>query len=231
MRSLKTVVGAITALLLLALIVSVQGDTFRSAHDLRTFLASFTDRAFSYGELVRLRTEAEALRAERATLLEAGIPPFSAELMKVPIYSRYPYGTEGLLMIAGGSDTGVREGAPVLATPGTLLGKVTRVRRARSEIITIFNPAWRSSVRFEGSGTKALLEGGASPLLTLIPRAARPVPHTRVVNVDPAFPFGLFLGAAGGAEGSGVEPWYEAPLETPYRESDLAEVLVLVNFP
>lgn len=231
MRSLKTVIGAVAAMLLVVLFVAAQGSVIRGARSTRAFFESLIDRAFSYEEISLLRTEVEALRSERVTLLEAGIPPFSANLVKVPVHSRYPYGTEGLLMIAGGSDMGVKEGAPVLATPGTLLGRVTRVERARSEVMTVWNPAWRSSVRFEGSTAKALLEGGETPRLTLIPRAARPGEQTRVVNVDPAFPFGLFLGISGTITGSDAEPWYEAPLEMTYHESDLEEVLVLVNFP
>lgn len=231
MRSLKTVIGAIAALLLVVIVVAMQGNVFEGAGGVRAFLKSFTDRAFSYGELARLRTEVEALRTERAVLLEAGIPPFSADLKRFPVHSRYPYGAEGLLTIAGGVEEGVKEGAPVLATPGTLLGKVTRVERSQSEVMTIWNPAWRSSVGFESTGTKALLEGGESPLITLIPRGKEPAEHTRVMNVDPAFPFGLFLGVVGAMEEDRADPWREAPLEASYHESDLLEVLVLVNFP
>ena len=231
MRSLKTVIGAVGALLLAVLIIAVQGRVFNGTSEVRAFFASFADRAFSYGELAQLRTEIEALRAERATLIEAGIPPFSADLRKAPVYSRYPYGVEGLLTIALGANDGIKEGFPVLATPGTLLGKVTRVERTRSEVVTIFNPSWRSSVQLGTNGTKALLEGGESPRLTLIPRGKEPSEHARVVSVDSAFPFGLFVGASGAVMDETTEPWRTAPLETPYEESDLMEVLVLMNFP
>jgi cell shape-determining protein MreC len=231
MRSLKTIIGAVGALLLVVGIIAVQGGISEGVGGVRAFFVSFADRAFSYGELARVRTEIEALHAERAALLEAGIPPFSADLKKVPVYSRYPYGVSGLLMIAAGSDDGILEGFPVLVTPGTLLGKVTRVEQKRSEVMTIWNPAWRSSVRFATSDTKALLQGGESPLLTLIPRGKEPAEHTRVVSVDPAFPFGLFMGARGAMREDEAEPWRTASLEMPYNESDLEEVLVLMNFP
>lgn len=230
MRSLKTVIGAIGALLLAVLIIFSQSEVFKGVSGIRAVFSSFTDRAFSYGELARVRTEVEALRAERATLLEAGIPPFSADLQKVPVFSRYPYGAEGLLTIAAGANEGIKEGFPVLATPGTLLGKVTRVERTRSEVTTIFNPSWRSSVRFGASDTKALLEGGESPRLTLIPRGKELAEHTRVVNIDPAFPFGLFVGTSGALVDEAAEPWRAAPLQAPYQEADLGEVLVLMNF-
>ncbi|MFH0806765.1 MAG: rod shape-determining protein MreC [Candidatus Brennerbacteria bacterium] len=231
MRSLKTVIGAIAALVLGVLIIVMQGNMFEGVGDVRAFFASFTDRTFSYGELSRLRTEVEALRAERAVLIEAGIPPFSADLRKAPVYSRYPYGAEGLLTIALGAHDGIKEGFPVFATPGTLLGRVTRVEQTRSEVMTIFNPAWRSSVRFGTSDVKALLEGGESPRLTLIPRGKELAEHTRVVSVDPTFPFGLFIGTSGAVQEETAEPWRTAAFEAPYRESDLEEVLVLVNFP
>ncbi|MDP3975091.1 MAG: rod shape-determining protein MreC [Candidatus Jorgensenbacteria bacterium] len=229
MRSLKTVIGVISALLLVVFFVVAQGPVSERVQGVRAFFKSFTDRAFSYSELVRVRTENEALRAERAILLEVGIPIFSSDLRKVPIYSRYPYGVQGLLTIAAGSDEGISEGMTVLATPGTLLGKVTRVERTRSEVMTTFNPAWRSSVRFEGGNTKALLTGGETPLLTLIPRGKELAEHTRVVNVDPAFPYGLFVGTLGEMSNDEDEPWRSAPLETPYEESDLREALVPIN--
>ncbi len=230
MRSLKTVIGAFVALLLVVFAVWFQGDIFQGIRRAAISFAGLFAES-SYEEVIRLRTEVEALRAERATLLEAGIPPFSEDLRRIPVYSRYPYGAEGILTIAGGENEGIRTGAPVLATPGTLLGKVTKVERSRSEVMTIWSPAWRSSVGFEGVGTKALLEGGESPLLTLIPRGKESSAGTRVVNVDPSFPYGLFLGALGEADEDNEDPWLTATLQVPYGESDLREVLVLVNFP
>lgn len=231
MRSLKTVIGAVAALLLGAFFIVAQGQVSGVAHNVRIFFTSLADRAFSYDELSRLRAEVEALRTERATIIEAGIPPFSADLRKAPIYSRYPYGAEGLLTIALGTNDGVEEGFPVFATPGTLLGKVTRVEQRKSEVVTIFNPAWRSSVRLGTGDTKALLAGGGTPRLTLIPRGKQLAEHAAVTSVDPAFPFGLFLGSSGAIVDEEGEPWRTAPLEVPYRESDLQEVLVLMNFP
>lgn len=231
MRSLKALIGIALAAVIVAILIVSQASSFVGLDAVRSFLVSFFDRGFSYGELVALRTENEALRAERKTLLEAGIEPFSYDLRKAPIYSRYPYEAQGLFTIVGGSDEGFAEGMPVLAAPGTLLGKITHVERTQSEVMTVWNPAWRSSVRFEGAGDKSLLTGGSTPLLTLIPRGKEPNLRTHVVNVDPSFPYGLLLGTVGEETHADDEPWVSALLETPYRETDLAEVLVLVNFP
>lgn len=231
MRSLKAIIGAAAALALAAVLVVGHGAIAEWAHRARAFVRSFADRAFSYGEMVRLRTENEALRAERAALLEAGIPPFSADLMKVPVYSRYPYGAGGALVIAAGSAQGLREGLPVLAAPGVLLGKITRVERTRSEVMTIFHRAWRSSVRAEGGNAHALLEGGETPRVSLIPEGEILSAGTRIVSVDGSFPFGLFIGAAARDAGEADGPWRAALLAAPYRESDLREVLVVTNFP
>lgn len=231
MRSFRALIGIAAAAAVVALLILSQSSSFSFLGGVRAWVTSFTDRAFSYGELARLRTENEALRAERETLLKAGIAPFSYDLRKAPVHSRYPYAAQGLITIAVGSDSGVKEGMPVLAAPGALIGKVMRVSRTQSEVMTIFNPAWRSSARFEGSDIKALIAGGETPLLTLIPKGKEPKEHARVVSIDPAFPYGLFLGTAGVKESGSVEPWVSVPLEISYRESDLREVLVLVNFP
>ncbi|MBI2279010.1 MAG: hypothetical protein HYU81_03045 [Candidatus Brennerbacteria bacterium] len=232
MRSVKAAISIVAALALIAALVLVQYPAYRAVGAFRAFVKSFADRSFSYEELSRIRTELAALRAERAALLEAGIPPFSADLKKISVYSRYPYGAEGLLTIAAGSDQGLREGLPVLAAPGALLGVVVRVDPARSEVRTIFNPAWRSTVRFEKSGAEALLEGGSAPQLTLIPNEGTFFESERVVNADASFPYGLFMGVRGGDEGIETDdPWRTAPLELTYRESDLREVLVVTNFP
>lgn len=230
MRSFGVMIGMGVALFLAALLLSLQGEVAQGIGGVRAFFGSLTNRSFSYDEFLRVRTELEGLRAERAVLLESGLSPFPLGAVKAPVYSRYPYSASGLLMVGVGSSEGVRVDAPVLAAPGVLLGRVSRVERARSEVTTIFHPSWRSSVRFEGSETKALLEGGQSPRLTLIPRGREPAEGTRVVSIDPGFPFGLFIGASGAPVDS-EEPWGTAPLLTTYREDDLREVLVVTNFP
>lgn len=231
MRSLRTVFGFIGAFAVIAFLLFTQASAFRDLGAIRGFFAGLINRGASYDELVRLRVENEALHAERAALLEAGIPPFSYDIHRVPVYSRYPYGTQGIITVAAGSEQGIREGMPVLMNPGALLGKVTRVRGTQSEVMTVWNPAWRSSVRFEKGDAKALVTGGETPQLSLIPKNKVPPVAARVVNDDPSFPYGLFLGTMGALTAAENEPWFSAPLEMPYDELDVREVLILVNFP
>lgn len=231
MRSLKSVFGLVSALAVIALVLAARAEAFSGLGTVRGFIASFMGRSFAYEELVRLRAENEALRAERSTLLEAGIPPFSYNLRRAPVHSRYPFGAQGLFTVAAGSEQGVQEGMPVLAAPGALIGKVTKVTRTQSEVITVWNSAWRSSARFERGEAKALIAGGATPQVTLIPRNQELAGGVRVLSDDPAFPYGLFLGATGELSEEEDSPWFSAPLTLPYAESDMREVLILVDFP
>lgn len=169
-----------------------------------------------------LKTELEALEGKSETI--------SDSYAAAKIYSRYPFNDRRLVTINLGEEDGVREGMPVLAREGVLLGKVSEVFGRQSVVETIFDPGWRSSV-VVGEVTKALLEGGVTPILTLISKESAVSPGDRVLNTSPEFPLELLLGEIKEVTPALNDVWLTAKINTFYNLDDLTEVLVVINFP
>lgn len=153
-----------------------------------------------------------------------------ASLRSARIYSRYPFADHSFLIVDLGSKDGVAEDMPVLAKEGLLLGKVIRTKDSFSEIQTIFDPAWRSSVGIGSQKTKALLTGGLTPGLELIEPTAIVNDADSIANISPDFPFGLVLGKLKNLDKPASQPWFKAELETAFDINSLKEVLIITDF-
>jgi cell shape-determining protein MreC len=153
------------------------------------------------------------------------------EFITAELYSRYPFNDGGKLIVNVGRYDSVSEGAPVLVSAGVLLGKVEKIARSQSEIKTVSDPTWRSSVFIGEKKVKAVLAGGNPPTLQFIP-AAKPVEiGDRVVNASPDFPLDLFVGRVKNVEGSPQSPWLTGEVELFYTLEELDKVLIMKNFP
>ncbi|MBI4034090.1 MAG: hypothetical protein HY378_00895 [Candidatus Brennerbacteria bacterium] len=186
-------------------------------------------RSLDYEKLDALQLENLALKTELEALRE-GEEIIGDSHLTAKIYSRYPWNDRRLIIVNLGKEDGVRSGMPVVARERVLLGKVKTVFVRQSVVETIFDPAWRSSVVIE-PGTKALLEGGPRPTLTLISKESAVASGARVFNTSPEFPLGLLLGEVREAELAPDGVWLRAPLETLYVPENLSEVLIITNFP
>ena len=182
-----------------------------------------------YEKAEALRLENLVLKTELETLREkdGAVRDFYAT---AKIYSRYPFNDRRLLTINLGEGSGMRVGMPVLVREGVLLGKISEVFGRQSSVETIFDPAWRSSVVID-KDTKALLEGGVMPKLTLISRDSTVGEGARVLNTSPEFPLELFVGEIKEVAPASDDVWLTAKVDTLYDIDDLDEVLVVTNFP
>lgn len=220
MNSLKTIGLAACALVLCIMLVVWYEPFLVWARALRV-----SDKEAA---LHTLTLENERLRAECAA--PSLNSPASAEgVVEAAVHSRYPFNDRHRVTIARGSMDGVSVGMPVLAAPGVLLGVVVETRRRQSEVQTIFDPSWSSSVTV--GEVKAVLRGGASPWLDLIPESNRIVEGDRVRNIDPSFPYGLFLGEIGAVTRDSHNSWQRAVLRVGFKSEDLTRVLLMVEFP
>jgi len=154
----------------------------------------------------------------------------SSSLRMARIYSRYPFADRSVLFVNQGSDNGIGKGMPVLSAKGILLGKVIKVKKSFSEIQTIFDPAWRSSVGIGSQKTKALLIGGSIPILDLIEPTAVVNNEDSVINLSPDFPYGLAIGKLIDLQKPLAQPWFKAELEPLSDISVLKEVWVDFGF-
>jgi len=178
--------------------------------------------------ILNLENEILKTKLEKASLTKGFV---KEELIAASLYSRYPFNDGGRLIANVGRSDGVLEGMPVFFKEGILLGVVKKVRRYQSEIVTLFDPSWRSSVFIGDKKIKAVLEGGNPPSFQFVSANAPVEVGQKIVNASPEFPLGLFIGRVKNVEKSPQNPWFGGEIEILYNLEDLDKVLIMKNFP
>ncbi len=153
-----------------------------------------------------------------------------SNFLNVDVYSRYPFSDRSTVTVRGGSDVGIKPGMPAFVG-GYLFGTVSSVNRTQSEVETIFNPVWRSSVYVGSRRAKAVVRGGDVPVVELLARDAGVVSGDPVVNSSPTSPLGSKLGNVSDLKGGEHDLWFTSELTVPYEFDDVRSVRVLTNFP
>lgn len=176
-----------------------------------------------------LRTENASLRnelqkAEKSAGSERGT------FVEAYLYSRYPFNDKMRIVIDKGSADGIEAGMPVFIEKNVLIGKVRSVRNFQSEVITIFDPEWKSSILVGESKTKAVLQGANEPRAELIPKDAKVEPGDEVTNIDEDFPLGVSLGTVQSVGEDTKKVWKVAPLILTYTFDEAEKVYVMTNF-
>lgn len=201
-------------------------------------LGASADRNFTYENFKNLETENAGLKAELQNYLRlkgaTSTPLFGAgkyRFVTAETYSRYPWNDYASIVIGAGADEGLKPGMPVMAGDGVLLGKVASVAGTQSDIETIFDPNWKSSVVIGAGRVTALLSGGSTPGLDLIPRNAGVNAGDTILNVDPTMPLNLVIGEVTKVESDPASLWTKAELSLPWDPAALNRVYVITNFP
>ncbi len=231
MKSLRLILGSAFFLVAAAAVFFFRGDLGVGIHNVRVaaegiFSAPVSDQSLHDLELQNrgLEAELERVRSEYASTSLPGT-------LTVRVFSRYPLSDRGLLTIDQGSANGLRVGMPVLATEGILLGKIQSVTRLQSEVVTIFDPSWRSGVVVGAARTKAVLTGGATPQLNLLPKDAPVAVGDMVQSIAPDFPLDLLVGSVSDVESAVQDPWRTGSVEVSYDPENLNSVVVLTTYP
>lgn len=230
---MKTAKGIIRAFILLACFVVFfffRDEASRSFSYLHDLALSAFDPGYSYAALREERLKNASLVEELRALKDPAPPRVSATVLSARVYSRYPFSDKNLIAIDKGFEDGIAEGMPVLAEKGVLLGRVRVVRRTQSEVETIADPSWKTSVAVGEARVRAVLEGGVPPRLGLIPKEAVIHEGDPVTNIDPDFPMGLLIGNARAAGEDTKKVWLTADIDLPYRVDDLQSVLIMTHF-
>lgn len=184
-------------------------------------------------------SEVEGLRAQLAVLneLQESGYPISLPYTVAPVYSRYPFNFKHELLIAAGSRLGIKAGDPVVLAPratGTapvLIGSVKEVFEDAAVVRTVFDGGFELPVRVGTTRMNALLKGGNTPKITLIPRGRPVAGGDLVASAGPTAPYGLAVGEIGEVRPSRDALFYEASLEVPYDVNVLRAVTVLRGRP
>lgn len=233
MKSLRIISGSVLLLLAIAglfiyrapfvRILGAVGDSFRRV----------TDPSFSYAEVERLKIENRSLQMEVSKSQNASPPIVSSRLLEGSVYSRYPSNERSLVVIDRGRTDGVAVGMPVFADAeaNLLFGKISSVRDFQSEVQTLSDAAWKSSVEIGDKKIKALFVGGNSPHLELAPKEGEWKEGDLVRNISPDFPLGVLLGTVGKVKEDPNAIWKQATVALSVMPSDVVRLYILIRFP
>ncbi|MDI6820672.1 MAG: rod shape-determining protein MreC [Patescibacteria group bacterium] len=231
MKSLRKILSSLILLVLVLILIF-------SHNAVGIFLISFKKIATSFFESCEksevfkvIEIENNRLKLELSALREEKIKSSLSQYRKARVYSRYPFNDRARLIIDLGLRDGIKEGMPIVLMPGVILGKVIEVKKNQSEVITLFDPEWRSSVAIGLLRAKALLKGGKEPKLELIPRDIQLKEGDDVLNISPELPMNFSLGSLNNLSEAPHEVWRTADLETNYNPEIIEEVLVVFDFP
>ena len=247
MRSLGAYIGVLVFFIALFVFVIFYRGTIRGFFATRGFLKSFFSAPFYYARVEDLEIENVVLKemvfllAQESDVqlddsLEVSFGANDGGYRRVGVYSRYPYQDKRSLAIDFGERDGAKVGMPVLAHPRVLLGEIVSVSRAQSEVRTMFDTSWVSSVSLRsavglGQATQGVLKGGMSPQVELVSSDFSILEGDVVVNSSEEFPLGVVVGVVESAEKGSGNFWSRVLLRPIVRIEELRDVLVPIDFP
>ena len=238
MRPFRVLVLGVALVLVLGIAFFARSAIFGLFNGWRSDLTATFDPSFTYANFKTLQTENAGLTAEVANLegLKAvsNTPNWGGgkyAFVPAEVYSQYPWNDYAAIVIAAGTDKGLKAGMPVVAGGGALVGIVQKVARTQSEVQTIFDPTWRSAIAVGVARTKALLLGGLAPSLDLIPKNASTSVGDEILNVAPNLPMDLPVGQVTAVTETAAGIWAEAQIALPWNPGSLDRVYVITNFP
>jgi len=154
--------------------------------------SSFIEDVFGNRELESRMAE---LEKENAFLRTQILDQEKLTKDTIKVYSTYPFNNTGEIVIAGGEDRGIEIGDVVVYAGDVFVGVVKNVMEHTSVVTTIFNPSWEISVRVGDREIDALLSGGNTPELSLVPQGELIEEGELVLTASQDFPYGLEIGS------------------------------------
>lgn len=210
------------------MLIVAHRDIATFLHDGRAFIGSLFSKQHTIQDL---SLENESLKQQLASLTVVREKKEQYHYKIARVYSEYPFNDAASIIIDIGLDEGMRVGMPVMVKEGILLGKIKNVKKTQSEVETIFSPEWKISVNIGKEMVKAVLNGGPTPRIDLIPIDEDVSFGDKVTNGVSDFPMGAFLGTVSEINKNANDAWKKSALKVPYKIEFLNTVLVIVDFP
>jgi cell shape-determining protein MreC len=186
-------------------------------------ISSFLRGSFGCGES---KIKIASLERENRTLKDqiANWENNNSELIRV--YSTSPFNTSGKIAIAAGANLGIKSGDTVVYGGNVFVGTVTEVLDFSSIVTTIFNPSWEAEVRIGEDETDALIKGGNSILITLIPIDAQVDSGEKIVTASYKLPYGLEIGSVESLRDTDEMVFREATVRPSFELKTLRNVTI-----
>ncbi|MEY2410833.1 MAG: rod shape-determining protein MreC [Verrucomicrobiota bacterium] len=184
---------------------------------------------------VRLMQADEVFKQNARLTAQFGIPrqyPWNIQLARV--VARDPANWWRTIRIDRGSRDGIVTNAPVLTTAG-LVGLVSEVGYAQSQVLLLGDPGCRVSVRIAETREHGMIDpSSSSPLddtlveLKYLSRNSKPLPGQLVVTSGqgPIFPAGIVVGQVADVRTAGYGLYKEARVSLAVKMNTLEEVWV-----
>ena len=147
------------------------------------------------------------------------------------VYSAYPFNDKFHITIDKGSADGIDTGMPVLYKNHIIFGKVVAVKKTQSEVETVFDAEWKTSVAVGTSSVKAVLMGGNNPKVEFIPKDSFIREGDEIVNIAPEFPMKAIIGSVKSVSLDEKKLWQIANIKLPFSLESVDSVIVLTKFP
>jgi cell shape-determining protein MreC len=213
------------------IIIVVLGITLKPSwgYSVRDYLSVKDNDSADFNQLLSENAELKSRIAILENLLDAsGYETGYYNLMPAFVYSHYPFNVKNEIVLKLYENSVATIGAGVIHD-GILIGKITKVTKNAVIAKTIFDPEFRLSVRIGEKGVDALLVGGGTPKITLIPKDAVIGKGDVIGTASLDFPHGLPLGEIRDFETSRDGLFEEATILIPYDPSELKSVSIIQN--
>jgi rod shape-determining protein MreC len=210
----------------------------------RTVLFRADNSKDAYERVLQENTVLRAIHATDASLRTAGGTDLagvgsgnaSGTLSGIPVFvfSRSPFNYKDQILVSAGKDQNIKEGDAAVVSandPGVLLGKVITVYGKTALVRTVFDANFESAVRVGDQAIDALLKGGASPHITLIPRRSEIKAGDVVYAAGAGFPYGLPIGTIKEMTIAADNVFEEATIDISYDMNRVTALRIIPGMP
>lgn len=177
-----------------------------------------------------LQAENDALREQ--VLARTATIAVPAQTIRADVYASYPFNNQNVVLIAAGSDEGVRVMMPATIGGTVLVGQVIQTFKHSSAVRTIMSPDWQIPVRVGSSKAPGLLMGGPTVRVGMIPMTLKIAGGDAIIAASKDMPYGVRVGTVSSVAATAVgSVFQEAAVKLGYDLYNLTELTIMLWTP
>ena len=177
-----------------------------------------------------MMVENDALREQVAACKAWGA--VSAHTVRADVYASYPFNNQNVVLIAAGSDEGVRVTMPATIGGAVLVGQVIQTMKHGSMVRTISSPDWQMPVRVGPYKAPGLLMGGPTVRVGMISTTLKITVGDAIIAASKDLPYGLRVGTVSSVSATASGGIFqEAAVKIGYDLYTLTELTIMLWTP